>query len=80
MAPSKGMLTLEELQDKIHSGEIDTILAVFPDLYGRLVGKRISGDFFLDHTANGGMHACDYLLTVDLEMDVIEGYEFAIWE
>ena len=80
MAPSKGMLTLEELQDKIHSGEIDTILAVFPDLYGRLVGKRISGDFFLDHTANGGMHACDYLLTVDMEMDVIEGYEFANWE
>ena len=80
MATSKGMLTLEELQDKIHSGEIDTILAVFPDLYGRLVGKRISGDFFLDHTANGGMHACDYLLTVDMEMDVIEGYDFANWE
>jgi glutamine synthetase len=74
------MLTLKALEDKIHSGEIDTILAVFPDLYGRLIGKRINGDFFLDHIASGGMHACDYLLTADMEMDVVEGYDFANWE
>ena len=37
--PPKGMLTLKALEDKIHSGEIDTILAVFPDLYGRLIGN-----------------------------------------
>ena len=77
--PLKGMLTQEALQAKIHSGEIETILAVFPDLYGRLIGKRITGDFFLDQTADGGMHVCDYLLTVDMEMDVIEGYPFANW-
>jgi glutamine synthetase len=49
-------------------------------MYGRLLGKRITGDFFLDSTAGHGMHACDYLLTVDMEMDVIEGYKFANWE
>jgi glutamine synthetase len=76
----KGMLTLDELKQKIESGAIETVLAVFPDLYGRLVGKRITGDFFLDQTAGQGMHACDYLFTVDMEMDVIEGYEFANWE
>ena len=76
----KGMLTLDELEQKVASGEVETVLTVFPDLYGRLVGKRITGDFFLEHTAGHGMHACDYLLTVDMEMDVIEGYKFANWE
>lgn len=76
----KGMLTLDQLKQKVAAGEIETILTVFPDLYGRLVGKRITGDFFLNHTAGHGMHACDYLLTVDMEMDVIEGYKFANWE
>lgn len=76
----KGMLTLDELKDKVAGGEVETILTVFPDMYGRLVGKRITGDFFLEHTAGHGMHACDYLLTVDMEMDVIDGYKFANWE
>jgi len=75
-----GMLTLDALREEIAAGEIDTILAVFPDLYGRLLGKRIAGDFFLDHTVDRGMHVCDYLLTVDMEMDVVGGYEFANWE
>jgi glutamine synthetase len=75
-----GMLTLDALKAEIDAGEIDTVLAVFPDLYGRLIGKRIAGDFFLDSTVEGGMHACDYLLTVDMEMEVVEGYDFANWE
>ena len=74
-----GMLTLDALKAEIAAGEIDTVLAVFPDLYGRLIGKRIAGDFFLDSTVEGGMHACDYLLTVDMEMEVVEGYDFANW-
>lgn len=76
----KGMLTLDELKAKVANGEVETVLAVFPDLYGRLIGKRITGDFFIEHIAGHGMHACDYLLTVDMEMDVIEGYKFANWE
>lgn len=76
----KGMLTLEELRGKVDSGAIDTILVVFPDSYGRLVGKRIPGQFFLDSVAGHGMHACNYLLTVDMEMDVVPGYKFANWE
>jgi glutamine synthetase len=74
------MLTLDELKAKVADDEVETVLAVFPDLYGRLIGKRITGDFFLEHTAGDGMHACDYLLTVDMEMDVIEGYKFANWK
>jgi len=75
-----GMLTLEDLGRKVGTGEIDTVLVVFPDLYGRFMGKRIPGRFFLDSVAKHGMHACDYLLTVDMEMDVVPGYKFANWE
>lgn len=78
--PITGMLTHAELSNLIERGEIETVLAVFPDLYGRLMGKRITGHFFLEHVANDGMHACDYLLACDMEMDAIPGYQFANWE
>ena len=76
----QGMLTLERLKEKIDAGEIETVVAVFSDLYGRLMGKRIAGDFFLEHAAESGMDACNYLLTVDMEMEPIPGYKFASWE
>jgi glutamine synthetase len=76
----RGMLTLEQLRQKIGMGEIETVVTVFSDLYGRLMGKRVTGDFFLEHTAESGMHACDYLLTVDMAMEPIPGYKFANWE
>ncbi len=76
---TSGMLSLEDLARAVRDGHVETVLAVFPDLYGRLVGKRIAARYFLDHVAEHGMHACDYLFTVDMEMDVVEGYDFANW-
>ena len=76
----RGLLTLDELRQKVESGEVETVVTVFPDLYGRFFGKRITGDFFLEHTAQGGMHACDYLLTVDMPMEPVPGYQYASWE
>ena len=75
-----GRLTLEELSRLVREGEIETVLTVFPDWYGRLVGKRVTGRFFLDRVAGHGMHACDYLLACDMEMDPVPGYPFASWE
>ena len=40
---SPGMLTREELSSAVASGEIDTVLTVCPYMYGRLMGKRITG-------------------------------------
>lgn len=77
---ARGMLSLEELRPKIETGEIETVVTVFSDLYGRLLGKRITGDFFLEQTAASGMHACNYLLTVDMEMEPVPGYPYANWE
>ena len=79
-SPVPGMLTREELQEAIHGGEIETVLAVFPDLYGRLMGKRITGHFFMDHVADGGYHACNYLLACDMEMDPVPGYRYTSWQ
>ena len=38
-----GILTLKELQEAVRAGEIDTVVACFPDMQGRLVGKRFQG-------------------------------------
>jgi glutamine synthetase len=78
--PARGMLTLRELGGLVDQGEIETVLAVFPDMYGRLMGKRFTGDYFLEAVAEGGMHACDYLLACDMEMDVIQGYQYTGWQ
>jgi glutamine synthetase len=78
--PARGMVTRKQLGDLVESGEIETVLAVFPDMYGRLMGKRITSHFFLEEVTEGGMHACDYLLACDMEMDVIPGYKYTSWE
>jgi glutamine synthetase len=74
------MLRPEDLTGKVTRGEIDTVLVVFSDLYGRLMGKRYDAEFFLEQVASEGAHACDYLLTVDMEMEPVAGYRFANWE
>ena len=75
-----GRLDREQLARLVRDGEIDTVLTVFPDMYGRLVGKRITGHFFLSEVIDQGMHACDYLLACDMEMDPVPGYAFTSWQ
>ncbi len=80
MAQIQGMLTLAQLVDEVNRGAIDTVLAVFTDHYGRFMGKRFDAEFFVEETARSGTHGCDYLLTVDMEMEPVPGYRFANWE
>lgn len=69
------------LEDLVRQGEIDTILCVFPDLQGRLMGKRVTGSYFMDHLLpSQGLHACLYLLALDMEMEPRPGYDYAGWE
>ncbi|GAB5491429.1 MAG: glutamine synthetase family protein [Phototrophicaceae bacterium] len=74
------MLSVDELIKKVDSEEIETILVAFTDHFGRMLGKRFDADFFLETIAEGGTHACNYLLTVDMDMEPIKGYDFANWE
>ena len=74
-----GTLTLDGLRDFVKVGEIDTVLVCFPDLQGRLLGKRVTGHFFLDHAVEE-LHVCDYLLAVDMDMEPVPGYKASSWE
>lgn len=78
--PIRGKLDLDSLRDLIAREEIETIIAAFPDLYGRLVGKRIAGPFFVEEVIEHGVHVCNYVLAADMEMDPVPGYRFASWE
>src|SRR5690606_8770825 len=78
-ARERGRLTLDELARAIEAGHVETVVTALPDLYGRLVGKRIHGAFFLDEVARHGMHCCDYLLACDMEMDPTPGYAYTNW-
>lgn len=73
-------MTLAQLTTLVRQGKIDTVLVAFPDPFGRLVGKRFQADFFLKSVAQHGTHGCNYLLTVNLEMDPLEGFAVANWD
>ena len=74
-----GNLTSEHLKSAVRSGEIDTVLVCFTDMFGRLIGKRFSARFFVD-SGFGETHACDYLLANDMDMEPVPGYPVANWE
>ena len=76
----RGMLNIDELHELVGKGEIETVVAGFTDHYGRLMGKRFDAEMFVEEIVRHGGHACDYLLTVDMEMDPVPGYRFANWE
>src|SRR5688572_11469809 len=73
-------MKLEELSRRVDSGEIDTVIVAFPDALGRLMGKRFTGRNFIDTVAEHGTHGCNYLLTVDIEMEPQTGFRLANWE
>jgi glutamine synthetase len=80
MTTPRGLLDIDGLRSKVTSGEIDTVVVAFADHYGRLHGKRFDAEFFLDDVQANGSHGCDYLLTVDMEMNPVPGYDYASWE
>lgn len=71
---------VDQLEAMIGAGDIDTVLVAFPDLGGRLMGKRVTGPFFLDAVLDGTIEACNYLLAVDVDMTPMPGYRYANWD
>ena len=59
-------MNANELKTRIEEGEIDTVIVAIPDVFGRLVGKRFTGKFYLQSVAEHGTHGCNYLLTVNI--------------
>ena len=70
--------TLAQLKADVAAGTIDTVLVAFPDMQGRLIGKRFQAEFFLQGAIDE-THGCDYLLANDIDMEPVPGYEAANW-
>jgi glutamine synthetase len=74
------MLTLDALEQQIADGGIDTVIVAFTDMQGRLQGKRLHARYFVDHVLAQGTEGCNYLLSVDVEMNTVGGYEMSSWQ
>jgi glutamine synthetase len=74
-----GNLTFDQLKKAVGGGEIDTVVAAFVDMQGRLIGKRFQAEHFLE-SAHEETHGCDYLLADDIDMEPVPGYAVANWE
>ena len=73
-------MTLDELRAEVEGGAVDTVLLVMTDMQGRLMGKRLHAPFFLAEIAAHGAEGCYYLLTVDVEMNTVQGYGMGSWD
>ena len=73
-------LTMDDVRAGVESGDIDTVIVAFTDMQGRLTGKRLHAAYFLDHVLDGAVEGCNYLLTVDVDMNTIDGYAMSSWE
>jgi glutamine synthetase len=73
-------LSLEELRHAVDAGAIDTVALAIVDMQGRLQGKRLHADFFLDDVMRHATEGCNYLLAVDVDMNTVGGYTMSSWE
>src|SRR5215468_9662317 len=78
--PRPGMLSLADLRAAGGAGEVDTVTLAFTDMQGRLAGKRLSAEYFLDEVAGHFAEGCTYLLAVDVDMNTVGAYEMSSWE
>src|SRR5262245_55289000 len=76
----EGPLGVAGLRDEIIAGRIDTVAVAFPDMQGRLAGKRFHAKHFLEEVVPHGTEGCNYLLAVDVEMNTVDGYAMSSWE
>lgn len=74
------LLTIDELRQQVGDGTIDTVIVAFTDMQGRLQGKRLHGQYFVDFVIDHGTEGCNYLLSVDVDMNTVDGYAMSSWD
>ena len=81
MTTVPGMLTAAELHERDPNGDVDTVSSCFPTCRA---GSSASGSPGTSSPTDAGgrepVHACNYLLAVDVDMTPLPGYRFANWE
>ncbi|WP_026174153.1 glutamine synthetase family protein [Effusibacillus pohliae] len=75
----RGLISKEQLEQAMIEGEIDTLIIAICDMQGRLMGKRLTGEYCLRNGLKG-THFCIYLLGTDMEMNTPGGYQLMNWE
>ncbi len=73
-------LTVEQLAADVDDGTVDTVLVMITDMQGRLQGKRLHAEYFMDTVLAHGTEGCNYLLAVDVDMNTVGGYAMSSWE
>jgi glutamine synthetase len=66
-------LTTDELRDAVEGGSIDSVFVCTPDLYGRLMGKRVPAARFLAGLP-AGIEISSAIFVYDAEQNVLEGF------
>lgn len=72
-------MNVDELRRLVGEDSIDTIVLAMPDMHGRLQGKRLDAQHFLEDVLSGGLHVCSYVLARDVEMELGNGYDVSGW-
>ncbi len=71
----------ERAKKFLRDHDIQTVVCAMPDLWGRLVGKRVLTKAFEDAGLGAeGLHGSVYLFVVDMDMDPQAGYALTDWD
>jgi glutamine synthetase len=73
------MLTVDQLRSLANDKQIETVYMTFTDHIGRQMGKRYDVDYFLEDGI-AGSYACEYLLTVDTDFNILPGFSYTNWD
>src|SRR5437899_10702646 len=74
-------LSKDQLAADVKAGQIDTVVVAFTDMQGRLMGKRIDAEYFMESAGHGeSVEGCNYLLAPDMALDAIPAEGSANWE
>jgi len=80
LSEAEPAITIDRLATLVASKEIDTVVLGITDMQGRLQGKRFAADHFLADVVSVGTEGCNYLMAVDVDMNMVPGYAMSSWE
>jgi len=80
MPTTSPRLDYEQLLSEIREGSVDTVIVAITDMQGRLQGKRLDANFFVDDVGAGVIEGCSYLLASDVDMATVDGFDLTSWE
>ncbi|MET8824297.1 glutamine synthetase family protein [Streptomyces sp. NPDC004610] len=70
---TENLLSLDEYTQLVADGAVDTVVCAVPDMYGRLLGKRLTTNSFKTLCLSGeGIHCGNYFFACDMDMNPVD--------